>query len=151
MVRDCLLVAPNTTLCEPRAIRDRPQAEVQFEAARVRPRLLRGAVHKGCGVSKKGKSTGCRGKLDDGLPTDTAAATCALGLRVVLDGKLRANELGDIVDSASAYECQTDAVDQDGHARMHFELKIVLFDLFSDLYLVLIAVTSSRFYSDSQR
>lgn len=102
-------------------------------------------------MSKKGKSTGCRGKLDDGLPTDTAAATCALGLRVVLDGKLRANELGDIVDSAPAYECQTDAVDQDGHARMHFELKIVLFDLFSDLYLVLIAVTSSRFYSDSQR
>ena len=61
-------------------------------------------------------------KSDDGLPTDTASATCAFGLRVVLDGKLRADEFGDIVNSAAADERQANAVDQNGDTQVHFEL-----------------------------
>lgn len=62
--------------------------------------------------------------LDGRFPANTATASCTLGLWVVLDGKLRADELGDIVDGAAAYERQTDAVHQDAHTRVYFELAV---------------------------
>lgn len=93
-------------------------------------------------------SVSCRS--DDGFPADTATATCTFGLRVVLDSELGSDQFGDIVDGATTYECQTDAVNQDTYAWVHLELEIIIFDLFGKLQLVLVAVASSWFDSHSQ-
>lgn len=99
---------------------------------------------------KMENEAGCSyGSLDGGFPTDTAATSCSLGLRVVLDRELRADKLSDIVDCATSNQCQADAVDQDGHTWMNFKLEVIVFDLFCDLHFVLVSMTSSWFYGNS--
>lgn len=50
------------------------------------------------------------------LPTDAASTPCALGLRVVADDELAANELGNKVDNRAFDEVQGGAVDYNAGA-----------------------------------
>ena len=56
--------------------------------------------------------------LQVGLPADAAATASALGLWVVLDGKLAANQLGHIVHRAAPYQRKRDAVHQHSDPRV---------------------------------
>ena len=113
-------------------------------------------------------------ELECRFPTDAAPASCSFSLRVVLDRKLRPDQLGNVVDCASPNERQTDTVDQDGHARVHLELavrigpqnanvsvvlrarlvrdylQVVILDFLGDLHLVLVSMASSWLYSHAQ-